>query len=41
MATHAIILAWKVSWTEETDGLLSMGLQESDTTEHMCTFAQM
>ena len=31
MATHASILAWKIPWTEEPDGLLSMGPQESDT----------
>ena len=27
MATHSSILAWKISWTEEPDGLQSMGLQ--------------
>ena len=27
MATHSSILAWKISWTEEPGGLLSMGLQ--------------
>ena len=32
MATHFSILAWEISWTEEPGGLLSMGLQESDTT---------
>ena len=32
MATHSVILAWKIPWTEESDGLQSMGLQESDTT---------
>jgi len=25
MATHSSILAWKVPWTEEPGGLLSMG----------------
>ena len=38
MATHASILAWKIPWTEDTeepDGLLSMGSQESDTTERV------
>ena len=25
MATHSGILAWKISWTEEPGGLLSMG----------------
>ena len=32
MATHSSILAWKIPWTEEPDGLQSMGSQESDTT---------
>ena len=27
MATHSSILAWKTPWTEEPDGLQSMGLQ--------------
>ena len=27
MATHASILAWKIPWTEEPDGLQSMGSQ--------------
>ena len=27
MATHASILAWRILWTEEPGGLLSMGLQ--------------
>ena len=26
-ATHPNILAWEIQWTEETDGLQSMGLQ--------------
>ena len=26
MATHSSILAWKISWTEESVGLQSMGL---------------
>ena len=26
MATHSSIPVWKVLWTEELDGLLSMGL---------------
>ena len=38
MATHSSILAWKISWTEELDGLLSMGLQKSDTTERLSTY---
>ena len=32
MATHFAIPAWKIPWTEESDRLQSMGLQESDTT---------
>ena len=27
MTTHSIILAWKISWTEEPGGLQSMGSQ--------------
>ena len=27
MATHTSILAWRILWTEERDGLQSMGLQ--------------
>ena len=26
-ATHSSILAWSIPWTEEPDGLLSMGSQ--------------
>ena len=26
-ATHSSVLAWRVPWTEEPDGLQSMGLQ--------------
>ena len=33
MATHSNILAWRILWTEEPDGLQSMGIsKESDTT---------
>ena len=35
MATHSSILAWKILWTEEPGGLLSIGLQESDTIEQL------
>ena len=35
MATHSNILALRIKWTEEPDGLHSMGLQESDTTEQL------
>ena len=27
MATHSGIFAWEIPWTEEPDGLQSMGLQ--------------
>ena len=27
MATHSSILAWRIPWTEELDGLQSMGSQ--------------
>ena len=27
MATYSSTLAWKIPWTEELDGLQSMGLQ--------------
>ena len=33
MATHSSILAWRIPWTEEPGGLLSMGYKESETTE--------
>ena len=33
MATHSSVLAWRIPWTEEPDGLQSMGSQESDMTE--------
>ena len=32
MATHCSILDWRISWTEEPDGLQSWGHKESDTT---------
>ena len=31
MAIHTSILAWKITWTEEPDGLQSMGLGKSWT----------
>ena len=39
MATHSSILAWKTPWTEEPDGLQSIGLQRIGydlATEHAC-----
>ena len=29
MATHSSVLAWEILWTEEPDGLQSMGLQRA------------
>ena len=31
MATHSIVLAWEIPWTEEPGGLQSMGSQKSWT----------
>ena len=31
MATHSSILAWRIPWTEEPDGLQSVGSQKSQT----------
>ena len=39
MATHSSILAWRIPWTEEPDGLQSIGLQRIGydlATEHAC-----
>ena len=39
MAAHSSILAWRILWTQEPGGLLSMGSTELDTTEatwHAC-----
>ena len=35
MATHSSILAWRIPWTEEPDGLQPMGSQELDMTEQL------
>ena len=32
MAMHYSILSWEIPWAEESGGLQSMGLQESDST---------
>ena len=44
LATHPSILAWRIPWTEEPDGL-AWGCKESDTTEatkhntaHICVY---
>ena len=34
MATHSSISAWKIPWTEKSDGLWSKGHRKSDTTEY-------
>ena len=34
-ATHSIILAWRIPWTEELGGLQSMGSQELNMTERL------
>ena len=31
LATHSSILAWKIPWTEEPGGLLSLGVANSQT----------
>ena len=33
MATHSSVLAWRIPWSEEPDGLQSTGLKGSDKTE--------
>ena len=30
MATHSSTLAWRIPWTEESGGVQSMGLKQSD-----------
>ena len=35
MTTHSSILAWRIPWTEEPDGLQSMACKESDMTEQL------
>ena len=35
MTTHSSILAWKIPWTKESGGLLSMGHEDLDTTEQL------
>ena len=32
MATHSSMLAWRIPWTEEPDGIQSIGSQELDMT---------
>ena len=35
MATHSIILAWKIPWTEELVGYSPWGLKELDMAEQL------
>ena len=42
MATHSSILAWRISWTEEPEGLQFLwGSAESDTTEHATNYKKL
>ena len=42
MATHSSILAWRISWTEEPEGLQFLwGPAESDTTEHATNYKKL
>ena len=38
-ATHSSVLAWRIPRTEVPGGLQSVGVTESDTTEHAPTHA--
>ena len=35
MATHSIILAWRIPWTQEPGSLQSVGLHELGATEQL------
>ena len=35
MTTRSSILAWRIPWAEETDGLQSMGCKESGNTQQL------
>ena len=41
MATHSSILAWRIPWTEEPNGLQSMGHEELDMTEQLTLWLLM
>ena len=41
MASHSSILAWKILWTEEPDGLQSMLCKELDMTERLSTINKL
>ena len=38
MESHSNILAWQIPWTEEYDGLQSMGSQRFGMTEYSTPF---
>ena len=37
MATHSSVLAWRIPWTEEPGGLLSMGSQSRTQLKQLST----
>ena len=37
MATHSSILAWRIPWTEEPDGLQSLGSQSQTRLKQLIT----
>ena len=37
MAIHFSVIAWEIPWTEEPEGVQSVGSQESDTTKWLST----
>ena len=39
IAIHSSILAWRTPWTKEPGGLLSMGSDMTEVTEHTHTLA--
>ena len=41
VATHSIILAWRIPWTEEPRGLQIMGLQRVGHNKQLSTHAHI
>ena len=41
MATHSSIIAWRIPWTEELDGLQSLCHKESDMTKWLNIFTEV
>ena len=39
MATHSSILTYRIPWTEEPDGLLSIASDMTEETQHACMHA--